>query len=179
MIDRVSLPRNDELASQFDLLADLMEIEGADGFRIAAYRKASARIRETPVPVAKLALEGKAKELSGIGKTIEAKIVEVVNDGEVHALTKRKATVPAELASFLRLPGVGPKTVRRMWSELGITTREALQAAAETGALRELDGVGAKLEERILDVAKRQQVADVHRDDQPDHFRRAVEIKVR
>ncbi|CAB4683702.1 MAG: DNA polymerase/3'-5' exonuclease PolX [Actinobacteria bacterium] len=163
MIDRVSLPRNDELASQFDLLADLMEIEGADGFRIAAYRKASARIRETPVPVAKLALEGKAKELSGIGKTIEAKIVEVVNDGEVHALTKRKATVPAELASFLRLPGVGPKTVRRMWSELGITTREALQAAAETGALRELDGVGAKLEERILEALARPEATECPR----------------
>lgn len=95
------------LAEQFDLLADLMEVEGADGFRIGAYRKAAARIRDTPTSVAELALAGKAKLLQGIGKTIEAKIVEVVEDGEIHALTKRKAEVPAELASFMRLPGLG------------------------------------------------------------------------
>ena len=116
------LPRNELLAEQFDLLADLMELEGADGFRIGAYRKAAARIRETPTSVAQLALDGKAKQLQGIGKTIEEKIVQVVDDGEVHALTKRKAEVPAEVAVFMRLPGLGPKTARRIWQELGITT---------------------------------------------------------
>ena len=60
-----------------------MELEGADGFRISAYRKAAARIRETPASVAQLALDGKAKQLQDIGKTIEAKIVEVVEDGEI------------------------------------------------------------------------------------------------
>ena len=92
------LPRNDQLAEQFELLGDLMELEGADGFRISAYRKAAARIRETPTSVAQLALDGKAKQLQDIGKTIEAKIVEVVTDGEIHALTKRKVEVPAEVA---------------------------------------------------------------------------------
>jgi len=95
-----SLPKNVDLAAQFDLLADLMELEGADGFRISAYRKAAARIRETPTSVAQLALDGKAKQLQDIGKTIEAKIVEVVADGEIHALTKRKAEVPAEVATY-------------------------------------------------------------------------------
>ena len=94
------LPRNDELAAQFELLADLMELEGADGFRIAAYRRAAARIRETGSSVAQLALDGRAKELQGIGKTIEQKIVEVVEDGEIHALTKRKAEVPEEVATL-------------------------------------------------------------------------------
>src|SRR4051795_11247446 len=122
------LPRNDVLADQFDLLADLMELEAADGFRISAYRKAAARIRETPTSVAQLALDGKAVKLQGIGKTIEAKIVEVVADGEIHALTKRKAEVPAEVATFMRLPGLGPKTARRIWQELGITSVEALQS---------------------------------------------------
>src|SRR5436189_140824 len=106
------LPRNDKLAEQFDLLADLMELEGADGFRIGAYRKAAARIRETPSSVAQLALDGKAKQLQDIGKTIEAKIVEVVDDGEIHALTKRKADVPAEVAVFMRLPGLGSADAR-------------------------------------------------------------------
>ena len=115
----VGLPRNDELAAQLDLLADLMEVQAGDSFRIGAYRKAAARIRETSASVAQLALQGRAKELQGIGKTIEAKIVEVVSDGEIHALTKRKAEVPEEVALFMRLPGLGPKTARRIWQELG------------------------------------------------------------
>jgi DNA polymerase (family X) len=143
------LPRNDQLAAQFELLGDLMELEGADGFRISAYRKAAARIRETPTSVAQLALEGRAKQLQDIGKTIEAKIVEVVSDGEIHALTKRKAEVPAEVATFMRLPGLGPKTARRIWQELGITTAVDLKAAAEAQQLRGHAGIGPGTEEKI------------------------------
>jgi DNA polymerase (family 10) len=149
MIAAVTLPRNEQLAEQFELLGDLMELEGADGFRISAYRKAAARIRETPTSVAQLALDGKAKQLQDIGKTIEAKIVEVVDDGEIHALTKRKAEVPAEVATFMRLPGLGPKTARRIWQELGITTAADLKAAAEAQQLRGHAGIGAGTEERI------------------------------
>ena len=152
MIGRVTsqLPKNADLAAQFELLADLMEIQGADGFRIGAYRKAALQIRETSTSVAQLALAGRAKELQGIGKTIEEKIVEIVNDGEIHALSKRKAEVPVELATFMRLPGLGAKTARRIWKELGITTIEGLRIAAETEQLRTLDGLGAKVEENIL-----------------------------
>jgi DNA polymerase (family 10) len=145
-----ALPRNVDVAAQLDLLADLMELEGEDGFRISAYRRAAAQIRETPSSVAKLALEGRAKELQGIGRTIEEKIVEVVDDGEIHALTKRKAVVPAEVAGFMHLPGLGPKTARRIWKELGITTVADLRTAAEAHRLRGLAGLGAKSEEKIL-----------------------------
>ena len=154
------LPRNVELAEQFDLLADLMELEGGDPFRIAAYRRAAARIRETGSSVAQLALDGRAKELQGIGKTIEEKIVQVVEDGEIHALTKRKAEVPEEVASFLRLPGLGPKTARRIWKELGITTVAGLREAAETQRLRDLGGLGAKSEERILAALAKPQATE-------------------
>ena len=92
-----TLPRNGDLADQFDLLADLMELDGADYFRISAYRKAADRIREQSAPVAQLALEGRAKELGGIGRTIEEKIVQVVERGEIEALTKRKQAVPLPL----------------------------------------------------------------------------------
>ncbi len=149
MIACVALPRNDQLAEQFELLADLMELEGADGFRISAYRRAAARIKETPSSVAQLALDGKAVKLQDIGKTIEAKIVEVVDDGEIHALTKRKAEVPAEVATFMRLPGLGAKTARRIWQELGITTVAALRAAADGQQLRGHAGIGAGTEAKI------------------------------
>jgi DNA polymerase (family 10) len=147
-----TLPKNGDLADQLDMLADLMEIDGADYFRISAYRKAADRVREQSAPVAQLALEGRAKELGGIGKTIEEKIVQVVETGEIEALTKRKQSVPEELVLFLRLPGLGPKTVRRLWKELDITTVDALRAAAEAGQLRELQGLGAKTEQKILEA---------------------------
>lgn len=144
------LPRNAELADQLDLLADLSEILDEESFKVIAYRRAATRIRESPLPVAELALEGKAKELPGIGRTIENKVVEVVNVGEMEALTRRRQRVPAGVVDFLRLPGVGPKTAARFWTQLGITSLPSLKAAADDGRLRELPGMGARSEEKIL-----------------------------
>jgi DNA polymerase (family 10) len=150
------------VAEQLELLADLLEIEGEASFRVLAYRRAATRIRETAGSVAELALAGRAKELQGIGKTIEEKIVQVVEDGEMHALTKRKKVIPAEVVSFMRLPGLGPKTAARIWQELGVTTIEELKRAAEQEQLRTLAGLGAKTEERILKALaeKKQEPSD-------------------
>jgi DNA polymerase (family 10) len=145
-----TLPRNAELADQLDLLADLSEILGEDSFRVIAYRRAATRIRESTSAVAELALAGKAKELPGIGRTIEEKVVEVVNEGEMGALARRRERVPVGVVDFLRLPGVGPKTAARIWTELGVTSLDALQRAAEDGRLRDLSGLGQKSEEKIL-----------------------------
>lgn len=145
-----TLPRNAELADQLDLLADLSELLGEESFRVLAYRRAAARIRETPAPVAELALAGRAKELPGIGRTIEQKVVEAVQTGEIQALRRRREQVPLGVVDFLRLPGVGPKLAARIWTQLGITTLDGLRAAAEQGRLRELPGLGARSEEKIL-----------------------------
>ena len=157
-----ALPRNTDVADQLELLADLLEIEGEASFRVLAYRRAATRIRETAGSVAELALAGRAKELQGIGKTIEEKIVQVVEDGEMHALTKRKKIIPAEVVTFMRLPGLGPKTAARIWQELGVTTIEELKRAAEAEQLRTLAGLGAKTEERILKALaeKKQEPSD-------------------
>ncbi len=150
------------MAEQLELLADLLELEGEASFRVLAYRRAAARIRETAGSVAELALAGRAKELSGIGKTIEEKIVQVIEDGEMHALTKRKKITPPEVVHFMRLPGLGPKTAARIWHELGVTTIEELKLAAEQEQLRTLAGLGAKTEERILKALaeKKQEPSD-------------------
>src|SRR5439155_6037075 len=145
-----ALPKNPDVAAQFDLLADLLEIGGEDAFRVLGYRRAANRIRETSGAVAQLALDGRAKELSGIGKTIEAKIVQIVESGEIEALAKRRAAIPAGVVQFMRLPGLGPKTAARIWRELGVTTIEELKEAAEAQRLRGLAGLGAKSEEKIL-----------------------------
>jgi DNA polymerase (family X) len=145
-----ALPPNADVAEQFDLLADLLELEGAESFRVLAYRRAATRMRETSGSVAQLALDGRAKELQGIGKTIEEKIVQIVEQGEIEALTKRKAGIPSDVVLFMRLPGLGPKTAARIWQELGISTIAELKAAAESERLRSLPGLGAKSEEKIL-----------------------------
>jgi DNA polymerase (family 10) len=145
-----TLPRNADVADQLDLLADISEIRGEDSFRVSAYRRAALRVRESSALVAQLALDGKAKDLNGIGQTIENKIVEIVEDGEIHALTKRKAEIPADVVRFTKLPGLGPKTARKIWQELGVTTVAELKEAAEAQRLRTLAGVGARLEENVL-----------------------------
>jgi DNA polymerase (family 10) len=147
-----ALPPNADVADQFDLLADLLELEGAESFRVLAYRRAATRMRETSGSVAQLALDGRAKELQGIGKTIEEKIVQIVEEGEIEALTKRKGSVPPDVVRFMRLPGLGPKTAARIWRELGISTLDELKAAAESERLRTLAGLGAKSEEKILNA---------------------------
>jgi DNA polymerase (family X) len=151
MIDGMSaLPKNADVAEQFDLLADLLELEGAESFRVLAYRRAATRMRETSGSIAQLALDGRAKELQGIGKTIEEKIVQIVETGTIDALAKRRDSVPEGVVQFMRLPGLGPKTAARIWRELGVTTVDELRSAAEAQRLRGLSGLGAKSEEKIL-----------------------------
>jgi DNA polymerase (family 10) len=145
-----TLPRNADVADQFDLLADLLELEGEASFRVLAYRRAATRMRETSGSVAQLALDGRAKELQGIGKTIEEKIVQIVESGEIEALAVRKERIPPEVVLFMRLPGLGPKTAARIWQELGVSTLDDLKVAAESERLRTLVGLGAKSEEKIL-----------------------------
>lgn len=145
------LPRNADVADAFDELADVSEILGEQGFRVLAYRRAATRIRETGSSIAELALAGAAKELPGIGATIEAKIVELTETGAMAALEKRRAEVPAEVRQFLRLPGLGPRTAARIWRELGVTTLDGLRQAAEQQRVRTLQGLGAKSEERIVE----------------------------
>jgi DNA polymerase (family 10) len=145
-----SLPRNADVADQLDLLADLLELEGEASFRVLAYRRAADRIRETPGSIAQLALDGQAKQLQGIGKTIEEKIVQIVEDGEIETLAKRRKLIPPEVVLFMRLPGLGPKTAARIWRDLGVTTIEGLREAATAQKLRTLSGLGPKTEERIL-----------------------------
>jgi DNA polymerase (family 10) len=145
-----ALPKNQEVAEQLDLLADLLELDGEASFRVLAYRRAATRVRETGSSIAELALAGKAKDLSGIGKTIEEKIIQIIDQGEIEALAKRRVGVPAGVVQFMRLPGLGPKSAARLWRELGITTLEELKQAAEAQRLRGLTGFGARKEEQIL-----------------------------
>jgi DNA polymerase (family X) len=146
----VALPSNEEVARQLELLANVLELEGEPGFRVIAYRRAAQKVREVDGSIAEQALQGNATELAGIGKIIEEKIVQIVEDGEIHALTKHKDRFPPDVVRFMELPGLGPKTAGRIWQELGITTLAELKEAALAGRLRGLTGINSRSEERIL-----------------------------
>ncbi|HZT45185.1 MAG TPA: DNA polymerase/3'-5' exonuclease PolX [Gaiellaceae bacterium] len=151
-----ALPQNDVVVEQLELLADLLELEGQEAFRVLAYRRAAQRVRESGGSIAQLALDGKAKELQGIGKTIEEKIVQIVEQGEIEALAKRRKTIPPDVVQFMRLPGLGPKTARRIWQELGVETLAELKTAAEQERLRTLTGLGPKVEQNVIAALEEQ-----------------------
>jgi DNA polymerase (family 10) len=128
----------------------LYELDGAVKYRVLAYTTAAKAIRESPVSVADLAAAGRATEVPGVGKTLAEKIDALVETGEIPAAVKLKAKFPATLVEVTRVPGVGAKTARRLFEELGVATLDDLKQAAEGQRIRELKGLGPKVEENVL-----------------------------
>jgi DNA polymerase (family X) len=146
----VTDPANATIASLFDELADLYELDGAVVHRVLAYRNAAKSVREAPRSVAAMTREGKVTELPGIGRTLEEKIEALLDTGTIPAVEKLRARIPAGLVDLTRLPGLGPKRARKLFDELGIDSLESLRAAAEGGKLRDVRGFGQKFEESVL-----------------------------
>src|SRR3954452_6785281 len=142
--------RNAEIADAMTELATLYELDGAIRYRVLAYREAARVIRQSPVSVEELARAGRATELPGIGKTLEQKIVTLLDTGEIPSAAKLKRRFPASLIDVTRVPGVGSKTARRLYDELGVSNLEELRAAAEQERIRGLKGLGPKVDESVL-----------------------------
>ncbi len=145
-----SPPSNGTIADALEELGDLYELDGAIIHRVVAYRSAAKAVRESSVSVAAMAMEGRATELPGIGKTLQEKIQALRETGEIPAAVKLRAKFPAGLIELTRLPGLGPKRARLMFSELGIDSPEALQDAAANQRLRGVKGLGPKFEASML-----------------------------
>jgi DNA polymerase (family X) len=143
-------PSNATIAALFDELGDLYELDGAVVHRVVAYRNAAKSVREAPRSVAAMALDGKVTQLPGIGRTLEEKIMALIETGSIPAVEKLRAKFPPGLVDLTRLPGLGPKRARRLFDELGIDSLDALQAAAEQHKLRDVRGFGEKFEETVL-----------------------------
>ena len=141
---------NSEIADALEELGDLYELDGAVIHRVLAYRNAAKVIRDAPVSVAALTREGRVTELAGIGATLEQKISDLIETGEIPAAVKLRQRFPPGLLAITGLPGLGPKRARRLFDELGIDSPQALREAAEARRLRELRGFGAKFEESVL-----------------------------
>ena len=143
--------KNEFIAVQFELLADLLEIQGANPFRIRAYRNAARTISSTSESLSDLVAEKQdLTQFAGIGKDLAKQIEEITTKGQHSALEELRKQIPGGVLDMLRIPGVGPKKVSVFFNELGLKSLEDLKAACEAGRLSKLKGFGKKTEESIL-----------------------------
>jgi len=143
---------NSDVERMFQELADLLEIEGANPFRVRAYRNGARAVSGLTRSVSDLIKEGEdLSQYQGIGKDLAQKIQDVVSSGRLQALEEARERVDPALRTLLAVPGLGPKRVKALHQGLGLKTVEGLQKAAREGKIRSLSGFGAKTEQSILD----------------------------
>ncbi len=142
---------NKEIADRLDLLADMLEFEGANSFRVRAYRNGTRVIRGLSRPLHELIQEGDdLTQISGIGKSVAEKCQTLVETGLLPDLDALRAKVPESVLEMLRIPGLGPKRAAIIFHELHVKTLADLRQACESGKVRNLKGFGKKTEETIL-----------------------------
>ena len=142
---------NVEIARALAEVADVLEIQGANPFRIRAYRNAARTVEVQTTPLARLVEQGSPlTALPGIGKEMAGHIQEMVATGTFAYRDELLAEVPRTLVELMRLPALGPKKARRLYDELGIATVDALEEAGRAGVIATLPGFGAKSQEKIL-----------------------------
>ncbi len=146
------MPRhNADVAVIFEEIADLLEIQGANPFRIRAYRNAARSIGELPAEVSLLLEKGEdLTRLPGIGDDLAAKIREIVASGRCSLLERLRQELPPAITELLKIPGLGPKRVKALYHDLEVQTVEQLYRAARDGRIRVLPGFGEKSELNIL-----------------------------
>ena len=142
---------NAELARIFNEIGDMLEILGEVVYKAVAYRRVADAVERYPDDVAALFRRGEPPKLPGAGPALNQKLAELSETGSLEYYDRLRAQVPDGLLEILRIPGVGPKTVRLLQVELGIDSVEALRAAAEEGRLRHVKGLSERAETNILD----------------------------
>ncbi|MFO8152328.1 DNA polymerase/3'-5' exonuclease PolX [Thioalkalivibrio sp.] len=142
---------NKQVAEQFSRLADLLEIQGANTFRVRAYRNAAQTVESLPRDAQEMLDDGEdLSELPGIGADLAGKIEEIIKNGELALLQETEEQTTAELGEMMKLPGVGPKRVKAIHDALGVESLGQLKEAAEKRQVRQLEGFGRKTEAMIL-----------------------------
>lgn len=147
--------RNSDIAEIFDRMADYLEVEGDNPFKIRAYRNASRTISGLGPELKEMVAAGdELTKLPGIGKELAAKIFEILETGTAQALEKLKQKVPAGVIEMLKIPGLGPKRVSVLYHKLKIESLGALKEAAEAGRIQLLPGFGSKTEQHIREAVE-------------------------
>ncbi|MGD9193883.1 MAG: DNA polymerase/3'-5' exonuclease PolX [Desulfobacterales bacterium] len=142
---------NADIANVFDEIADYLEIDGENPFRVRAYRNAARTVRGLGTELKDMVAQKEdLSQLPGIGKELTAKIHEILDTGTARALKKLQAKIPPEVRQILKLPNLGPKRVRVLYHDLKIQSLDELRQAAKDGRIRELPGFGKKTENQLL-----------------------------
>jgi DNA polymerase (family X) len=146
---------NADIAAIFEEIADLLEIQGANPFRIRAYRNAARSVGELGRDLRTLLQGGgELPKLPGIGTDLSAKIHEIVETGKCAFLERLHQELPPAISELLHVPGLGPKRVKALYHDLEVQTLEQLYRAARDGRIRELPGFGEKTELNILQAVE-------------------------
>ena len=143
--------QNPDIARLFDEVADLLEIQDANPFRVRAYRNAARTIRDFPEPIADLVRAGTKDltDIAGIGDDLAEKITDIVTTGELPLRKQLASKLPAGLLDLLRISGLGPKRVKLLYKKLKVKSAADLAKALEAGKIQKLKGFGPKMEEKI------------------------------
>jgi DNA polymerase (family 10) len=144
-------PSNGDLARVFHEIGDILEVKGELVFKTVAYHRAADAIGRAPFDVAGAYRSGDKPRIPGVGAAISDKIAELATTGRMAFHERLRAEVPPSLVELLRIPGLGPRTVRQIYEGLGIETVEDLRLAAEAGTLRSLKGLSARTEALVLE----------------------------
>jgi DNA polymerase (family 10) len=146
---------NQRIAERLETLASLLDLAGASYYSVRAYRRAAELVRATPAPVAELVRSGRARELRGIGPSIESKLREIVETGTLAEIDELEGEVQPELVGLGRLAGLGPQRMVELGRALGIRSAGELREAAADGRLRTVPGIGPATEAKILGALER------------------------
>lgn len=141
--------RNHELAEIFDQIADFLELQGENRFKVGAYRRGAAVLRALSEDIAAIAARGALRQVEGIGPALEEKITTWLATGKIPLHEELREALPLGLLDVMRVPGVGPKLASRFHAELGVTDLDSLEAAVAGQRIRTLKGCGPRTEERI------------------------------
>lgn len=142
--------KNQEVAAVFNGIADILEIKGANPFRIRAYRKAAQNIENLAEDIAAIAARSDLEAIPGIGKDLAGKIQEIISTGTLEDYEKLKKEVPSGIVTLLAVPGVGPRTAKLLFDHFGVSSVEEVERLALDHKIQGLPGIKAKTEENIL-----------------------------
>lgn len=142
---------NAEVSALLERIADLLDIQGENRFRVNAYRGAARSIDALTEDLARLAAEGRLSEIKGVGKSISEHIMEYIEYGRIPALDDLEKRTPPGLVKLLAIPGLGPKKVAKIYHELGVQDVEGLKAVIADGRLAALEGFGETSARKIAE----------------------------
>ncbi|MCM8816764.1 MAG: DNA polymerase/3'-5' exonuclease PolX [Candidatus Omnitrophica bacterium] len=141
--------KNSEIAQLFDEIADILEFNGENVFKVSAYRKAARTIREMPDDIEQIYKNNKLSEIPGIGKNIAQHIEEYLKTGSISKYKDLLSEIPASFVEMMKIPNLGPKTLKLLYDNFKINTLDELKNALETQQVLKLHGMGKKKIENI------------------------------